>query len=70
MVLSRRLALGLGVLWTALLVPAVPLWGHTCHGLVGFFAHLPLYAFQGLSAGLLVLGALVLAGRVRPAPRP
>jgi hypothetical protein len=56
--LPRRVLLGLGALWAALVVPGVSLWGHECHGVVGFFAHTPLYAFQGLSGLFVALGVL------------
>ena len=61
--LSRRLLVPLGALWTALLVPAVMLWNHECHGAIGLLAHSPLYAFQALSAVFAVMGVVALARR-------
>ena len=50
------------VAWFLLLLPSVPLFGHECHGFVGFLAHTPLYAFQGLTV-LLAAGLIVAAER-------
>ncbi len=60
---GRRVLVPLGVLWAALLVPAVLLWNHTCHGAIGLLAHSPLYAFQALSALFVVLALVSLARR-------
>ena len=59
---GHRLFFALTGLWLAVLVPTVPLSGHTCHGLVGALAHSPLYAFQALTV-VLVGMAVVTAPR-------
>ena len=56
--LRRPVLLALGGVWAALLVPAIPLSQHDCHGVVGALAHSPLYAFMGLTA-FLAVGATV-----------
>ena len=46
-------------LWLVLLLPSAKLMGHTCYGFVGFLAHSPLYAFQGLTLVLALAGAVI-----------
>ena len=57
---ARRRAAGLIALWGVLAVPGIALWGHECSGFVGFLAHTPLYAFQGLT--LLVASVAAVSG--------
>ena len=56
--LLRRLFVALIALWAVLAVPAVAFWGHTCYGFVGFLAHTPLYAFQGLTVLFVAVAAM------------
>ena len=60
--MPRRLVIAAAAVWALLAVPASQLWGHECHGFVGFLAHTPLYAFQGLTV-LLAAGLIVSAAR-------
>ena len=60
--LRRPVLLSLAVLWVVLLVPAIPLSQHDCHGLIGVLAHSPLYAFMGLTA-FLAVGSSIASAR-------
>ena len=56
-----RLPSILAGLWVLLLIPSVPLFGHECHGFVGFLAHSPLYAFMALTPVVGALGLVALS---------
>ena len=62
--LGRRVLIPLGALWGALLIPAVLLWGHECHGAIGVLAHSPLYGFQALTACFGIVGIAALRRRL------